>query len=208
MEIPLNNPQTPDIYEFGFDKTLNRKYETPRNPFVYDVINDQIIPTLNSGGALLIGSDGKIQQTNTMIPALVMMDTPVVLVNTSTEAADATSATSFTTVDISSHVNTNTKGDVARFALLQTYITVQWNPAVSSAEMVGCFRPFGSTLTRANSIPNITVGAGSANPEAGTQTIIIDLDSAQRFQHNLRRNNTGTAPSALTFQVVLVGYLK
>lgn len=64
MELPLPEPTTPDIFSFGFDKNLNRPFDSERNPFIYNSIEDQIIPTLISGGAITMGSGGQVVMKN------------------------------------------------------------------------------------------------------------------------------------------------
>lgn len=52
LNIPLPEPDTPDIFSYGFDEFLYRDSETSRNPLFYDSINDAINPGLIGSGTV------------------------------------------------------------------------------------------------------------------------------------------------------------
>ena len=201
--IPLENPTQPDIYSFGFDKNLNRPIVQGENPFVYDAVT-QAIPTSSSGGELFISSSGEILKKGDPIPILVMMTTPVSVISTSTEAADATT---FTTVDVTVDVRANGARDKALFVILGVNIMGKWDPAVADAKMMVVFRKNGSTISGETS-SNVMVGAGSVNQEAVGAMTIVQVDDDQKFQYNLRRLDTGVAPTSLNLKTRLLGYFK
>src|SRR3990167_2774514 len=59
MEIPIGQPQTPDIFSYGFDANLNRTVlgiDTSRNPLVYNAITDASQAQTIQFGSLIAGS--------------------------------------------------------------------------------------------------------------------------------------------------------
>lgn|SRR3990167_4293316 len=59
MEIPIGQPQTPDIFSYGFDANLNRAVvgvDDSRNPLVYNAITDASQAQTIQFGSLIAGS--------------------------------------------------------------------------------------------------------------------------------------------------------
>lgn len=51
MEIPIPQPDSPDIFSYGFDKSLNREIPSGNNPTVYDTVENAI-----NTGSILVGN--------------------------------------------------------------------------------------------------------------------------------------------------------
>ncbi len=69
MEIPLDQPKTDDIYNYGFDKSLNRDLNLQSSPTVYDTISE----ALNAGSVL---SGGNLNLKTLTIGGLTRMVAP------------------------------------------------------------------------------------------------------------------------------------
>lgn len=54
-DIPLPQPESPDIYSYGFDKSLNRTTEPIQSPVVYDTLNT-VDPAIISKGDLAVST--------------------------------------------------------------------------------------------------------------------------------------------------------